>query len=237
MKESLQILGVTSSGLEGIENIVSNKRNDNEVFTEIEQIINPEEREHYLRKLLESKPDGFIKSKLLLAEQIKNKDLKYAVDLILSATLADPVEPKCYLLLAEIAYENKAWLVTNNVCEIVKWLCPEDKSGKKELVVKAEEIFVKTKEKIKSKEPDSSEDEFWRSKNPNKLWILEKLYFQGKIKELTELCFKLLHLFREDINNYETVYKVLVLVDQKKPFERFKDSIENYLKDDHLNKN
>jgi len=237
MKESLNILGIKSSGLEEIKKIALKKRNDDEVFTEIEQITNPEERENYLRKLLEKKPHGFVKSKLLLAEQIKNKDLKYAFDLIMSATLSAPTEVECYFLLAQIAFENKAWLLAYNSCEIVRWLYSANKNDKKETFTKTEDLIIKIKERIRTKEYDSSQNEFWVNKNPDKFWILEKLYFQSKIKELTDLCFKLLDLFPDDIKNYEVIYKALALVDKRELFKKFIDSIEKNLKNDHLHQN
>ena len=234
MKESLDILRIQSSGLEDIKKIALKRRSDEEVFADIEQMTNPEEKESYLRKLLEKKPHGFVKSKLILAQQIKNKDLKYAFDLIMSAALSAPVEPECYLLLTEIAFENKAWAVASSACEIVKWLCTEDK---KEILVKLEMLSVQTKEKIKNKEYDSSKNEFWVNKALDKFWILEKLYFQSKTKELIALCFKLLDLFPEDIRNYEVVYKSLVLVNNKEAFNKFTELVEINLKNDHLNKN
>ena len=237
MKESLNLLGIKSSGLEDIKKIGLQKKKDEHILNEIENITDPEEKEKYLRKLLEKKPHGFVKSKLLLAKQIKNKDLKYAFDLIMSAALSAPIEVEAYFLLAEVAFENKAWLISKNACEIINWLYSIDTTSKKELLTKAEEISTKTKDKIKSKEFDSSRNEFWVNKNPDKFWILEKLYFQSKIKELTDLCFKLLDLFPGDIKNYEVVYKALVLVDKKELFEKFTNYIENNLRDDHLNKN
>ena len=237
MKESLNMLGVKSSGLEDVEKIALKKRNDEEALPELERITDLEEREKYLRKLLEKKPHGFVKLKLLLAEQIKNKDLKYAFDLIMSATLSAATEVECYLLLANIAFENKAWVIANSACEIVKWLHPHYKNDKKEILAQVETLSVQIKEKIRTKEYDCSQNEFWINKNPDKFWILENLYFQAKIDELTSLCFKLLDLFPEDIKNYEAVYKALVLVNHKESFEKFKSYIENGLKKDDLNRN
>ncbi len=237
MKESLTTLGVKSSGLEDIKKIGLQKKNDEQILNEIEHINDPEEKEKHLRRLLEKKPHGFVKSKLLLAEQIKNKDLKYSFDLIMSAAQSAPIEPECYLLLAEIAFENKAWLVTNNCCEIVKWLYSANENHKKEILSKVETLSVQTKEKIKIKEYDSSQNQFWINKNPDKFWILEKLHFQSKTKELTDLCFKLLELFPEDLKNYDVVYKSLALGSSKENFEKFIQYIENNLKNDYLNRN
>ena len=224
MKESLSILGIKSSGLEDIKKFGLQKKNDEYILNEIEQLTDFEEKEKHLRKLLEKKPHGFVKPKLFLAKLIKNKDLKYAFDLIMSAALSAATESDCYLLLAEIAFENKAWIIANNSCEIVRWLCP---NSNKETLKKIKELTAKIKDKIKDKEYDCSQNEFWINKNPDKFWILEKLYFQSKIKELTELSFKLLTLFPEDMKNYDSVYKALVLVGKKELFDKFIDSIKN----------
>lgn len=237
MKESLNTLGVKSSGLEDIKKIGLQKKNDEQILSEIEHINNPEEKEKHLRQLLEKKPHGFVKPKLLLAKQVKNKDLKYSFDLIMSAAQSAPAKPECYLLLAEIAFENKAWSIANNCCEIVKWLYSAAKGHKKEILSQAGTLLIQIKEKIRVKEYDNSENKFWINKNPDKFWILEKLYFQSEIKELTELCFKLLDLFPEDIKNYDVVYKSLALGGSKENFERFIQYIENNLKNDHLSKN
>lgn len=237
MKESFSILGIKTSGLEDIKKIASKRRNDEDVFNDIENITDPEEREKYLRKLFEKKPHGYVKTKLLLANQIRSKDLKYAFELIISASQSAPIEPKCYLLLAEIAYENKAWILAKNACEIVEWICTLDIKEKEETLEKAKQISTECYEKINTKEYDSSQSEFWINKHPDKFWVLEKLYFQSKTKELNELIFNLLDLYPREIKTYEIAYKILALIGDKDLFGKFSERIENNLKDDLLNKN
>ena len=53
MKKSLDILEIKSSGLEDIEKIGLQKKNDEFILNEIDRIAVPEEQEKYLRKLLE----------------------------------------------------------------------------------------------------------------------------------------------------------------------------------------
>ncbi len=237
MKESLEILGVKSSGLEDIKKIGLQKKNDENILSEIEHITDPEEKEKYLKQILDKKPHGFVKLKLLLAERVKDKDLKKAFELIMSASLSAPTEIKCYLLLAKVASENKAWTIAKNACEIIKWLCSVEKNTPQEILVETEDLAAQINEKIASKEYDSSQNNFWISKNPDKFWILEKLYFQSKIKDLKELCYKLLELFPENTRSYEVVYKTFVLIDDKEAFDRFKDYIERNLVNDQINRN
>ena len=156
----------------------------------------------------------------------------------MSATLSAPVEPESYMLLGEIAFENKALIIGKSACEIVIWLCQlKENNNKKELLDKAKNLLVQIKEKIKNKEYDSSQNGFWGNKNPDKFWILEKLSFQGKTEDLKELSFILLDIFVEDIKNYEIVYKALVLIDEREAFNKFINCIENNLKMDDLNRN
>ncbi len=237
MKESLSILGVKSSGLEDVKKIASKKRTDEDIFNEIDKVASPEEKEKYLREFFKKRPHGFVKSKLYLARQIKNTDLKFAFELVMYAALSAPIEPECYLLLSELAYDDKAWALANNACEIVEWLCSIDVENKETILLKAKEISVAAKEKIKAKEYDNSQNQFWINKNPDKFWILEKLYFQSKTKELVELIFNLLELFPKEVKNYENVYKALTLLDNKDLFNRFVTYVESNLQDDYLNKN
>ena len=82
-----------------------------------------------------------------------------------------------------------AFFAALNICSLEKFL------------PKAREISTAAKEKIKAKEYDSSQNQFWINKNPDKFWILEKLYFQSKTKELVGLIFNLLELFPLEIKN------------------------------------
>ena len=232
MKKSLEILGVESSSLEEIDKIGPRKKNDSDISQELESLTE-EEKESHLRKLLEKKPNGFVSSKRLLAKLVKNKDLKLAVEMIFSACLSEAVDPENYYLLAEIAFENNAWDITRKSLEITKWLNMETNLNFKDL----DGLHAICLEKIKNKEHDNSQNNFWCNRNPDAFWILEKLYLHNEKEKLITYCFNLLNKYQNQIDSYEAVYKVLALSKNKEGIEKFIQYLKENVNHDKLIQN
>ena len=233
MKKSLEILNITSSSLEEVSKKGPKKKNDDDISNELNNLTIEDQEEH-LRKLLEKKPHGFVKSKRLLANFVRSKDLKLAFEMIMSACLSAPTDAENYFLLAEIAIENKAWNVAKEALEITRWLCHDNQN---ELINKSDSLLLAVLEKITNKEVDNSKNDFWYNRMPDKFWILEKLYLQANTKELVRYSFDLITLFSKDIKNYEVAYKAFVIAQQNEALENFLLFINEKLSSDELNKN
>ncbi len=234
MKKSLELLDVQSSGIEANIAIRQAKKNEEEVEFSLDEILDPAEKENYLKKLLEKRPHGFVKAKRTLANLLREKDLKYSIELIMSASLSAPLDSENYFLLAEIAFHHNAFVVAEEAISVVKWLSIDNNLN---LFKKAEVLEELISEKIKSKSSDNSKNEFWYGKVINKFWILEKLYFQASYKELLDCSFKLLTIFPSNLSNYFAVYKSLVLLDDKESLKKFIEYINKDFSNDELNKN
>lgn len=234
MKESLKLLGVTTSGLENFGTSGKPPKHDDEIIKEAEEINNPGEKEAYLRKILEQKKAGYLKTKRYLIELIKKSDPQYACDLIISVCQSSPVDPNNYLLFAEIAFSNSAWQVAKNTLDVIAWL---SKEADLEVIRKKESLLLTILDKIKKKEKDNSNDSFWYNKSPDKYWILERLYFQSKKKELADYSFELLKKHPDDKNNYEIAFKALTLLNTKEIINRYIQFIKSNLLDDNVNQN
>ncbi len=234
MKESLRLLGVEDSGLENPSYTEKYKKNDDDIIKEVNKLNSVSEKENYLRGFLEKKPFGYAKSKQKLAEILKLKDPQYACELILSACQSSPIDPLNYLLFTEIATENNALQVAKATMEVVKWMCLDEHSEYKDRANKLEKLIS---EKILNKEFDKSKDNLWYNKQIDKYWILERLYFQSKLKELSYYTFRLLELFPENLINYYVAYKALSILDSKQELMRFTESVNKYLSSDVVNRN
>lgn len=238
MEDSLKFLGVTSSGLgieiEKLANSKIQSVNDDELFSEASEIKDLSEKEKYLRKILESKSVGYSKSKRYLAELIKSKDLQFACDLLLSASRYSPIEPLNYILFAQIAIENQAWLVARTSLEASKWLTKEKD---KESLISTEKSLDFVLEKINKKEKDASTNEFWSNKLLSKYWILERLYFQSDLEKFKEYAFKLISVFPNNMETYDVVYKAFTLSKDKDFFIRLAERIKENLASDKKNLN
>ncbi len=234
MKRSLELLGVTSSGLEEPVFTHSYRKNDDELLKEALKVVDLNEQENFLRKFFENKPHGFVKSKSHLANLIKLKDPVYACDLIMSACQAAPINSECYYLFATIATENQAWSVANAALEVVKWLAFEQNG---EMFRKSNELQEYILKQIQNGKVDNSKNPIWQNKAPEKYWILERLYFQSKLKKLKEYAFKLLKIFPHDKKNYTVVFKALVLIEDSNVLDEFINLINENLATDEVNKN
>lgn len=234
MKESLKLLNVQSSGIEGIGSVTSLKKSDEEIFNEASNLSSQTEKETYLRKALEKVPVGYVRSKRCLAEIIKKTDPKYACELVMSASQYLPEDPENYLLFSEIAVEHEAWTVAKDSLEVAMWLCAENKST---VLEKIKVLFNMVLKKISSNEKDSSKNGFWYNKSLDKYWVLERLYYLAKANKLVYHAFKLLEVFSKDIKNYQVVFKALTLIDKKEAFYQFIDYVDKHLVGDKLNKN
>ena len=237
MKKSLELLGVKSSSLEILQSSLDFPRNDDEAFNEAIKLTDLVKREAYLRKFLEKDTNKYsrcIKSKRLLIELIKTNDPKYASDLLFSICRESPFDPDGYLLFAEMAIEDKAWLVAKSLLEVVKWLCQPDN---KNLIEKTERLFELVLDKISKAEQDNSNNDFWKNKTLGKYWILEKIYHRSKLKKLIEYSFKLLKIFPDDKKNYEIVYKILSLTEDKKSINDFIKHLKENLNEDTVSLN
>lgn len=218
MKESLKLFGIESAGFEDAHSSAYEKKNDEEVLEEALKINSLQEREDYLRKILNTFPIGYVKSKRCLSELIKGSDPQFACDLILSASKCSPVDPLNYLLFGEIAVANNAWIIAKSALEVAKWLCFEEHS---EILNKTESLLAVVEKKIVSGEPDNSKNDFWISKFVAKYWLLERLYFQSNVKKIIEYAFKLLKTFPEDKQNYEVVFNAFALTEDKSALNKY----------------
>lgn len=231
MKESLRLLGVEDSGLEDPSYTEKYKKNDDEIVEEVHKLTSVSEKENYLRKFLEKKPFGYAKSKQVLAEILKLKDPQYACELILSACQSSPIDPLNYLLFTEIAVENNALQVAKATLEVFKWISLDEYKDK------ANKLEKTISEKLLNKETDNSKDNLWYNKQIDKYWILERLYFQAKLKKLSFYAFRLLELFPENLANYYVAYKALSVLASKQEMMKFVEYVNKYLSSDVVNKN
>lgn len=231
MKESLKLFGVTSAGFEDANSAAYKKKSDDEVFEEANNVKDLQEREAFLRKILQTLPVGYVKSKGFLAELIKEKDPHFACDLILSACKYSPTEPNNYLLFSKIAISHKAWIVAKSSLEAAKWLSPEKKL---EIYEQTELLLKMVLEKINSGEKDNSTSEFWNNKAVSKYWVLERLYYQSDIKQVSKFVFNLLNSFNNDQQNYDVAFKAILLTEDKEAFKKFIEYLNNNLNNDKL---
>ncbi|MBI3590575.1 MAG: YkgJ family cysteine cluster protein [Candidatus Melainabacteria bacterium] len=234
MKESLKLLNVESAGFEDVGSASRVMKVDEDILAEAKKISDLTEQESFLRKILEKDPFGYVSSKCYLATLVKNKDPKYACDLILSACQADFLNPNNYLIFAEIAAEHKAWLVARDTLMIVKWLCSD---ASKDILEKLKSLNTLVLESIKNKVEDNSKDKFWSNKSPDKYSILLKLHNRSKIKKVIDYSFKLLDVFPEDKENYETVIRALSLTQNREAINRFIEYVQKNLSADIASQN
>lgn len=228
VKQSLELLGVNSSGLQNITSAQPPSKNDDEIVGYVKSLSNLSEKENYLRNLLEKKPAGYLKSKHLLVELIKKSDPKYACDLTISICQSSPIDPNNYLLFAQIAVDHNAWKVALSALDVVKWLSLDNH---KDILENRNQLLKLIDEKINNNVQDNSKNEFWHNKAPDKYWILERLYFQAKFKKLVEYSFKLLEVFPGSLDNYEIVLKAISQTNDKEAFYKLVEYIKTNLND------
>lgn len=234
MKESLRLLGVESSGLDFYGSNKLPELDDDEVIKEAEKINNLLLKEAFLRKIMDKRPFGHVKSKRYLAKLLKIKDPKYACQLIISASKAAPVDPKNYLMFAIVAADNQAWQVANSALEVSRWLCDQND---RETFNDIDLLSKLIQDRINNKDKDNSANEIWRGKSLYKYWVLQRLYLQSKIKDLVTYSYRLLNTYPEKIENYSSVHKALSLTEDKKIINDFANYVKDNLKSDEKNKN
>jgi len=214
MKESLKLLGVTSSDLGGLHE----QKSDDDIYEAAKKKDDLKEKVQYLKKYAGKEVSGNTKSKSYLATLVKESEPELACDLIFSICNYTPSDPSHYLLFAEIAYANKAWQVAKSALEVTVWLCREDDN---EICDKAKHLLDTVGAKINGKESDNSFNKFWNNKAVEKYWILERLYFQGRVDRAIKFAFKLLQLYPDDQKNFDVVFKLLSLIEDIKQFNEF----------------
>lgn len=210
MKESLKLLRVLSSGI-GDRTIID--KSDDEIFEEANILTDCCEKVAYLKRFVGEKTTGYLKSKLYLASLVKKCDYELACKLIHSICYEFPTEPSHYFAFAEIAIENNAWIVAKSVLETTLWLS-KNKEDKQSLKCKSSLEFVL--KKIKNNEKDNSLNDFWKNKEINKGWILQRLNYTKEKNVVIEYTYDLLNNFSEDIKNYEAAYII---------FSRYEDDV------------
>lgn len=231
MKETLNILKTNSSGLEDRESVAKKIRTDNEIIKKANSIENIQEKENYLLEELKDLPTGFVKSKILLSEIIKDKNLKLACELLISASYYSPLEIKVYIQYAKIALKNNAFKVAKSAIEASLWVFDgEDPELFSEMKKLEEELILKSNnEKV-------SEDIFWSNKLLDKMNVLERLCLQSTPRVVIKYCFKLLDTFPSDPENFYCAFSILSTFNKKDALKKFILYIEQYLVSDEKNK-
>lgn len=231
MKESLRSLKVTSSGL-----IVSQadalSDTDDALLQKAINIQDLDEKESLLRKVLDSNPVGFPKSKLYLAETIALKDPKYACKLVLSSNYYLPNNPNNYIVYAKIALSNSAWVVADSALDAAKWLAEDDEKT----ILEIDNLILKVNEGVRKSNIDNSGNEIWINKYIDKYSILENLYYQSEFKKLTEYAFGLISRFSFNHQNYETAVKALSLLSDHDQIKKYIELINSKLQDGSFEK-
>lgn len=231
MKETLNILKTNSSGLEDRESVAKTIRTDNEIIKKANSIDNIQEKENYLFEELKDLPTGFVKSKILLSEIIRDKNLKLACELLISASYYSPLEPRIYIQYAKIALKNNAFKVAKSAIEASIWVFDGLNKELASEISKLEEELI-----LKSENEKDSNDSFWSNKVLNKMSVLERLELQSSPRTLIKYCFKLLDKFPEDTENLYYVFSTLSSLDKKAPLEKFILYVEKYLVNDEKNR-
>jgi|GEM_PF-3257559 len=224
MKKSLELLGVESSGLDETrkKNILNKSLDDNESLIEVGKLSSLNEKEAYLKTLLEKYPQGYIGSKLLLSELVKEKDLKLAYNMILSAMFSEPTSPKVFYSLAELAAFHNAFDVALKSLDIAKWLNVSNLSDLDQKIASSRQNLL---EKKLLGVFDNSKNDFWNTKIPEKYKILERIYYESNPEKLLKYSKHLIENKGVNQKDFEDVFKVLYLLKGSKYLEEVKDCI------------
>ena len=226
MKKSLELLGVTSSGLKNPVFIQSYEKNDDELLVEAKKLNTSDLQKEFLRSFFKDKPHGFPKSKCYFAKLVSLKEPDYSCELIMSACQASPLDPWCYFTFSEVALSNNSFFVAQSALEIVQWLVEDTQA---DLIKKYAELKDLIEKKTASGEVDNSKSSIWSNKSPQKYWVLERLYFHSQIKELKKYAFKLLDMFPVKLELYDVVFRALMLIDDAGAIETFIEKVNNNL--------
>jgi Fe-S-cluster containining protein len=224
MKRSLELLGAESSGLDETrkKNILNKSLDDNESLIEVDKLSSLDEKEAYLKTLLEKYPQGYIGSKLLLSELVKEKDLKLSYNMLLSAMFSDPTSPKVFYSLAKLAAFYDAFDIAFKSLDIASWL---NSSNSCEL---DQEVAILKQNLLERKllgAFDNSKNDFWNTKTPEKYKILERIYYESNPEKLLKYC---KHLVEQKVANqkdFEDVFKVLYLLKTNKYLKEVQDQV------------
>lgn len=230
MKESLSILKTSSSGLEDRQSIAKKIRTDSEILKKANQFQNIQDKENYLLSELESLPTGLVRSKILLSEIIKDKNLKLACELLISASYYSPLEPSIYIQYAKIALKNNAFKVAKSVLEAARWVCDSKESDVLIEISILEEFLLKNKS-----EKDTGE-QFWKNKFLSKMSILDRLLLQSTPKNVAKYCFKLLDVFPKDPENFYFVFLTISTLKKKSLYFKFIEYVEKCFSSNDKNK-
>ena len=224
MKQSLKLLKVESSGLEELNNLHIHNKTEEELLHEFQNITDLSAKISYLKKFLEKDPTGFEEIKRQLANLVKGSEPEFACKLVLSACKSTYLESINYLAFAEIAIENKAWLIAKEALEVATWLLAEtEQSNTKKRIEELSEIVLN---KINSNAEDSSKSEFWINKTLDKFPILLKLFNSSNFEKLYSYSFGLLKTSPRNIKNFEVVYKILALTEDKIAINKFIEFVQ-----------
>lgn len=231
MKEAISVLNVNSSGLEERDTVAKKSRTDNEIIQKANSLSNLEEKEKYLIEELKDLPTGLVKSKLLLSEIIKDKNLKLSCELLISASFYSPLETEIYVKYSKLALRNNAFKVAKSALDVSKWVLDSTNKDLSVEINKLEEELVS-----KTQSEKESNDPFWLNKFVSKSGVLDRLYLQSVPRVLVKYCFKLLDTFPNDFENYYIVFSVFSLLDKNELLEKLALYVEKYLSGDEKNK-
>ena len=231
MKDSLKLLNVCASGLD-----TANKFHlkDEELFSKAHEINDLKEKIDFLKNNLDEKKPGYVKSKRFLALCVKDSEPELACNLLLSCSKHSLQDIENYMAFSQIAIEHGAWEVARSSLEAAMWLVSEKESEDLKKTKLLSELVL---EKINNGIKDNSNNGFWKNKLLNKYWILERLYLKGKTNESVNYAYKLLKVFPDDLKNYEAVYKLFCLINDKKVIDDFIKYLQSNTSLDDENKN
>ncbi len=230
MDKSLKVLDVKESGLKDRDAIVKVRKSDEQLLDSASQIKNLDEKISFLSEELKDFPTGLVKSKLLLSNLIKDTNLKFACELLISASYYTPLDPEIYLKYAELSLKNNAFKVSQSAIDIAKWVSNDEKN-----ITEISSLESKIKEQ-QAVGKDNSSDAFWSNKFVSKLGVLERLYFQSSPKTLEKYSFKLIDSFPADSESYYIAFTMLSFIEKERLYKKYISYVEKYLANDKKNK-
>ncbi|MBI1857502.1 MAG: hypothetical protein HYR97_00050 [Candidatus Melainabacteria bacterium] len=215
MKKSLELLLATKK--EAIPEVTKGPTDD-EVLKKAGQINDLESKKSYLKEVCNNTPKILFRSTVYLFNLLKKNSPQEAYEVAenFSYRLVDYPDP--YLLIGEMAIENKAWAVAKSVLEIAKWFSFGKHS---DTCKKANRLLDVAVKELAGKKNDNSLSEQWRNKIIDKAIVL--LMLQNALPEdvFYDYSVRLLNLYPDDIENYDRVYQLLYLIEDKQVIEKF----------------
>ncbi len=223
MKKSLELLILTPNGKkEPISIAGSSKLLDSKILKESKKIINSSERINYLKNIIRNETNTVLtypRSTMYLTKLVSKENPKYACELVSLLCYCTTTSPEFYLLYAEIAIKNKAWLVANSALDIAKWLSFGKYSHCIDRVKKLSQLVT---QKINKKSFDNSTSNLWKDKVLEKSKTLVVLRNSLDKNNFFEYSIHLLNTFPEEKESFNYVYELLQTYDDSEFIEKFR---------------